>query len=280
MKAGNKMYLRFKDGKAKVLTLSYDDGVVQDIRLIGIMDKYGLKGTFNINTGLYLEEDAVREQYYGRMKLSEAKELYTNSGHEVAVHALTHPFLESLDSTEVIYEITEDRKNIEKEYGTVARGMAYPFGTYSDEVVEILKNCGIVYSRTTISTGNFRMPKDWLRLEATCHHSNPRLMELAKQFVEGDVRWGLPQMFYMWGHSYEFDNNDNWNVIEEFAKYTGGRDDIWYATNIEIYDYVKAYESLQMSYDRKIIHNPSAIDVWAYDKGETFCIKAGETIYR
>ena len=85
-------------------------------------------------------------------------------------------------------------------------------------------------------------------------------------------------MFYLWGHSYEFDNNDNWNVIEEFCEYMGGRDDIWYATNIEIYDYVKAYENLQTSVDKKIIHNPSNTDVWAEHNGKVIKIKAGETV--
>ena len=84
----------------------------------------------------------------------------------------------------------------------------------------------------------------------------------------------------MWGHSYEFDDNDNWEVIEEFAKFIGGRDDIWYATNIEIYDYIRAYNSLQVSVDKKIIHNPSAVDIWVSDSGETFEIKAGETLVR
>ena len=40
----------FPGKKRKVLTLSYDDGVEQDIRLVEIMKKHGLKGTFNINT--------------------------------------------------------------------------------------------------------------------------------------------------------------------------------------------------------------------------------------
>ena len=65
------MYMKLKDGKSKVLTLSYDDGVVQDIRLMEILNKNGIKATFNINTGLYLPEDTVREKYYGRMKFSE-----------------------------------------------------------------------------------------------------------------------------------------------------------------------------------------------------------------
>ena len=108
------MFMKLKDGKSKVLTLSYDDGVVQDKRLIEIMNKCGLKGTFNINSGLYAPENADANRTSGRMTLKEAKELYLSSGHEVAVHALTHPFLESLNNEEIIYEITEDRKNIEK----------------------------------------------------------------------------------------------------------------------------------------------------------------------
>lgn len=274
------MYMKLKDGKSKVLTLSYDDGVVQDIRLIGIMDQYGIRGTFNINTGLYLPEDAQRQSYHGRMKLSEAKQLYIGSGHEVAVHGLTHPFLERLKGEEVICEILEDRKNIQQQYGTMARGMAYPYGTYSDQVVELLKQCGICYSRTVHSTGDFKLPENWLVLDPTCHHADSRLMELAKKFVETKPRqisdnW----MFYLWGHSYEFDGADNWNVIEEFCSYIGGKEDIWYATNIEVHDYVKAYEQLQVSVDRHMVYNPTVTDVWFVEKGQTYCIHGGETLH-
>lgn len=272
------MKMILKDGKRKVLTLSYDDGVVQDIRLIEIMNKYGLKGTFNINSGSYLPEDAVRERFYGRMKLSEAQKLYIDSAHEVAVHSLTHPFLEKLDTAEIIYEITEDRRAIESHYGTIARGMAYPFGTYNETVIDILEKCHIAYARTCKSTYRFDFPENWLTLHPTCHHRDERLEELIKKFLETTNKWNNPEMFYLWGHSYEFDDNDNWNVIEKFAEYAGGHDHIWYATNIEIYDYVKAYERLQTSYDKKIINNPTNIDVWFYDKGEVYCVKAGETL--
>ena len=274
------MLMKLKDGKSKVLTLSYDDGVVQDIRLIGILDKYGIRGTFNINTGCYLAEDAQRERYYGRMKLSEALALYKGSNHEVAVHSLTHPFLETLKKPQILMEILEDRKNIESQYSTLARGMAYPMGTYSDAVVEAIEAAGICYSRTVKSTESFGFPANWLTLHPTCHHNNPRLMELAEKFVTEKPRYVAQNwMFYLWGHSYEFDNHDNWNVIEEFAAYVGGKDDIWYATNIEIYNYVKAYESLQVSVDETIIHNPTTIDLWFHHKGETFHIGGGETLF-
>ncbi len=272
------MKMRLKDGKLKVLTLSYDDGVVQDIRMIGILDKHGIKGTFNVNSGLYLPEDAVREKYAGIMKLSEAKELYINSGHEVGVHTYNHVFLEKLDTAEMIYQITEDRKAIENDYGQLARGMAYPFGTYNQKVIDILEKCHICYARTVNATYGFGFPENWLMLHPTCSHRYEHLDELIKKFVEVPNKFGNAEMFYLWGHSYEFDNDDNWELFEKFCEYAGGHKHIWYATNIEIYDYVKAYERLLTSFDKKIIHNPSAIDVWAEIDREVYCVKAGETI--
>ena len=274
------MYMKLKDGKSKVLTLSYDDGVVQDIRLIKILDQYGIKATFNINSGLYLPEDTQRERFYGRMKLSEAKALYINSGHEVATHALTHPFLDRLRTEEILTEVIEDRKNIEHQYGVLARGMAYPYGTYSDDVIDTLAKCGICYARTIKSTENFQFPENWLEWNPTCHHRNPKLMDLTKKFVEEKVyHFSENWLFYLWGHSYEFDNNDNWELIEKFAAYVGNKEDIWYATNIEIYDYVKAYENLVTSVDQTMVYNPSVIDVWFWHKNEIYCVKGGQTLY-
>lgn len=274
------MYMKLKDGKSKVLTFSYDDGRTQDVRLIGLMDKYGLKGTFNINTGMYTPEDPARQDGDRRMMLSEAQALYKNSGHEVAVHGLTHPFLERLPSPTMLTEILEDRKNIEQQYGTLARGMAYPFGTYSEEVIDCLKKCGICYARTVQSTRKFAFPENWLTLHPTCHHNDAKLMELAQRFAETPVLH--PQdnwLFYVWGHSFEFDRHNNWKQMEKFAEYIGGRDDVWYATNIEIYDYVKAYESLEVSVDETIIHNPTTTDVWFAKGGTVQCVHGGETLY-
>ncbi len=273
------MYIKLKDGKSKVVTLSYDDGVIFDKRLIEIMDKNGIKGTFNINANLYQKEGKKREQGEERLMLSEAKELYIGSPHEVAVHGYNHTFLELSPESEVIYEISRDRESLEKTFGTIIRGMAYPYGTYSDAVIECLKRCGIVYSRTVESTGKFTFPENWLKWHPTCHHIAPNLMELAQKFAENKSRYPMRnEMFYLWGHSYEFDRQDNWHIIEEFCEYMGGRDDIWYATNIEIYDYFKAYNSLEVSFDGNIVHNPTCTDVWFMHDYKTYVVRGGETI--
>lgn len=273
------MYMKLKDGKSKVLTFSYDDGVVQDIRLIEILNKHGLKATFNINSGLYPPEEAVREKFRGRLKRSEAVALYKDSGHEVAVHGVRHAFLSKLSPTEMIREVLPDRESLEADYERVVRGMAYAYGDYNGKVTEILADCGIAYSRTVSSTLGFGFPPNWLTLHPTCHHNSEKLMELADRFVNNAPHYPSQcWMFYVWGHSYEFDDRDNWEVIERFAEYVGGKEDIWYATNIEIYDYVRAYESLLPSADGTRVYNPTATDVWVLLRGKTYCVHAGETL--
>lgn len=272
--------IRFPGGRKKALTLSYDDAVEQDIRLMQILDKHGIKCTFNINTGCFAPEGMVYEPgtIHRRLSKKQSLELYTNSGHEVAVHALTHPHLERMTAAEVAYEIMTDKSNIERDFSTITRGMAYPFGTYNDEVVRTLESCGIVYSRTTKCTEGFGIPADWLRLEATCHHKNPRLTELCDKFLQTDFA-SEPGLFYMWGHSYEFDMHDNWEVIECFAEKMGGREDIWYATNIEIYDYCKAYEQLIFSSDSSLCYNPTAFDLYFGINDKVLMVKSGETVH-
>lgn len=273
------LFMRFPGGKAKALTLSYDDGVEQDIRLIEIMNQYGLKGTFNLNSGCYAAEGTVYPAgtIHRRLSKDQATELYSNSGQEVAVHGLTHPFLEQLPANLCNNEICADRANLEAQFNTLIRGMAYPFGTYSDAVVETLKLNGIAYARTVISSGKFDIPQDWLRLEATCHHNDKRLEELTKQFVEAAPP-RAPWLFYLWGHSYEFESNDNWNIIENFAKTIGRKEDIWYATNIDLHDYVKAYEQLRFNTAVTKVYNPTATDVYFVYNTKAVTIPAGKEI--
>ncbi len=268
--------MSYPGGKTKAVTLSYDDGRTEDKRLIEIMNKHGLKGTFNINTGCFSEEDLDGR---GRMSRKQAIELYTNSGHEVAVHTYTHPHLEDMYTAHVAQEILKDRIEIEKMFGTIVRGMAYPFGSSTDEVVNCLKAAGIVYSRTTESTGWFNIPTDWLRMPATCHHNDPRLPELTDRFLSIEKRsFDTCWLFYLWGHSYEYEGNHNWDIIERFAEKVGNRDDIWYATNIEVYDCVHNFKQLIYNAEGTKVYNPTASSVWIRIDGDAVEIPSGKTL--
>lgn len=271
------LLMRYPGGKRKVLTLSYDDGVEQDKRLIKIMNDTGLRGTFNLNSGLFAEIHK-KGDVHRRMTKDECFEVYSKSGQEVAVHALNHPFLTQIPIGLATSEIIEDRKNLERMFGTVVRGMAYPFGDYNDDVVNALRSSGIAYARTVVSTRNFDQPTDWLRMTATCHHNDPLLEELTDKFLKETPKYSS-RRFYLWGHSYEFEDHNNWNVIENFAAKIGGKDDIWYATNIENYDYIDAFNHLRFDLDCSMVINPTATDICFELNDDLYEVKAGCTLH-
>ena len=272
-------FYRFPGGLRKAVTLSYDDGVEQDVRLMEILDKYGVKCTFNLNSGCWAPEGVVypKGQIHRRMPKSQVEKLYANPNHEVAAHCLTHASLTELSPAEVAWEVLEGRRNLEAMFGGLIRGLAYPFGTYSDQVVEALKATGAAYARTVHSTNDFTVPTDWLRLHPTCHHNAPNLMELCDRFLADPAPF-FNRLFYLWGHSYEFEADNNWEVIEAFCEKMAGHDDIWYATNIQIVDYVNACRRVIASADGRTLHNPTCTDIWADVEGKCICIKAGETV--
>ena len=274
-----KFFMRFPGGKAKAFTLSYDDGVEQDLRFMEIIDKYALKCTFNLNSGITSPEGTVfpKGRIHRVLPASALIEHYGKNGNEVATHGYTHPWLEKLTTSGVVYEIMKDREALESMFGRIVRGHAYPFGTYNDGVVEALRQCGIAYARTVKSTESFELPTDWLRLNPTCHHNNPKLFELIERFKNYD---GIaPKLFYLWGHTYEFEECNNWDRAEDMCREISGRDDIWYATNIEIYEYVKAYESLVFSADMTKVHNPTATEVFFSLNKKEYTIAPGETVF-
>lgn len=272
------MYMRFPGGRDRALTFSYDDGVTQDERLVALFDRYGVKGTFNINAGLFRENQSPRpDKLHVRLSAEEALALYAeNPSVEVACHGYTHAALGRVSSAAAMYEVVEDRRGLESLFGRLVQGMAYAYGTTDDAAVEVLRHAGIHYSRTTVSTRRFDIPKDWLRLPATCHHNDPALMELAESFLA--PKNDSPRLFYVWGHSYEFDANDNWQRMEDFLAAVSGHEEIWYATNGEIYDYVRAYEGLEWSADMTLCKNPGVQDVWVQHSRDCLCIPAGSTV--
>ena len=264
--------MRFPEGRSKALTFSYDDNVRDNVRLVEILNRHGMKGTFNLNSGLYGQNPRY-------MSAEEMTALFADSPHEIALHSATHPFLNQLPTGVAAYEMIKDRESLEKQFNRFVRGMAYPNNSYNDDIVSMLKTSGVVYARTTTSTKRFDIPTDWLRMPATCHHNDPELMELARKFVEKPHKY-LPQLFYLWGHSYEFEDNNNWNVIEEFTEYMSGREDtVWYATNLEIYEYIEDFNRLISRVDGSALYNPTARTLWFYLNKSIYSIKPGETLY-
>ncbi len=217
----------------KAVTFSYDDGVEQDIRLIEILNKYGLKCTFNLNTGLDYDHGTWRydDKFdVHRLNLNDIKDIY--KGHEIAVHGKEHLCLTELESDDLHTELTEDAAGLYRIFEEKPVGMAYPYGAYNDDVVEKLRSLGIMYGRTVNSSYSFDVQTDLLRFQPTCHHDDERLFELAEKFLESNP--DVPQIFYIWGHSYEFEGKNNWDRFERFCSMISGKDNIFYGTNRQV----------------------------------------------
>lgn len=227
------------DKKMKAVTFSYDDGVTQDRRLIEIFNKYGIKATFNINSGLLDTENTLTygEKSVAHNKVSRKEIASLYKGHEIAVHTLTHPHLPALSEEEIIRQVEKDRLDLSELCGYEVVGMAYPGGgvNFDLRVADIIKNhTGVKYARTTVHTFDFEPQKDLYIFHPTVHHNDVKqCLRLIDEFIA--LEGANPQLLYIWGHSYEFDFADNWEFAEEMCKRLSDRPDIFYGTNKEVF---------------------------------------------
>lgn len=259
---------RFPKGKHFAVTLSYDDGNKADRRLVEIFNKYGLKATFNL----------IPSRFDGETVVSSEEIVPLYAGHEIACHTYSHPHLERLPLAGQVREISLGCSSLERLSGRLVRGMATPYGGKNSDTVAAMNAVGIAYCRNAGSTGTLSVPSDFLDWTPSCHHTAaPELIEKFKtQWASQPGCYG--GVLYIWGHSFEFDRANSWELAEQICASLSALSDVWFATNIEIYDYIRAQRSLVMSSDGNIVYNPSATDVWASCGGEAVCIKGGETI--
>lgn len=226
------------NGKMKAVTFSYDDGVTQDIRLVEILNRYNLKATFNLNSELLGKGGNLdilgKRISHKKIKPSEVTSIY--KGHEIAAHTLTHPDMTEMSADEVIREVEQDRLNLSELSGTEVIGMAYPGRqpNYNSRIARIIEDStGVKYARTTICSNDFSPQRDLYEFHPSVFHRDwEQLYKLAEKFIELDPK--SEKIFYIWGHSYEFDINDEWDKFEDFCKFISNRDDIFYGTNKEI----------------------------------------------
>ncbi len=267
----------FPSNKRLALTFSYDDGVVEDRRLIKFFNAHGLKGTFNLNSATFghagraqsLETDA-------RLDACEVAEVY--QGHEVAIHTATHPHLPRLDASQIADEVLRDRQVLEDLVGYPVRGMAYPFGTYNPKVINILRALGIVYCRTVENADPCFPPIEPLAWPATMHHYGNQPSELPERFLKMYENPRAGGVFFIWGHSYEFARKNDWAALDRLFKPLAGKSDVWYCTNIELFDYEAARQRLVIAANRRTAFNPSALTVTLLADGKPIEVPPGQVV--
>lgn len=225
------------NGKKKAITFSFDDGCQQDVRLVELLNKYQLKATFNLNSGLAGSD--LSFPMFGSMitrhivKLEEIKNRY--QGHEVAAHSLYHPNLTLKSDKEVLEEIEEDQKILSSLVGYNVIGMAYPGGDYSEHLVELLKQkTSIKYARTVEKQKGFGLPQDPFTWAQYYWLDNSVDFEtLIDDFLSS--KSNEPQLLAIWGHSYEADAVPNlWEKWERLFAKMSRHPEVFFGTNKEV----------------------------------------------
>ena len=263
--------------RRKAVTFSYDDGVRNDRRLVELLNRHGLRGTFNLNSGKLSADDSGDDAWNVRAR--EVASLY--AGHEVAVHGLRHESWNVTLPAVAAADIARDRLTLEALAGHPVEGSAYPCGGHSKGPAadSALRALGIVHARVVASRDDFAVPADFLDWNPTMHHSRPDAADLARRFLDAaDAAAAEPALFYVWGHSYEFRTEEDWAKMDELCALFGGRDDVWAATNVEICRYVLAFRALRGSLDGRILENPTAIPLWLVAGGRPVVLKPGERL--
>ena len=231
-------------GYKKILTFSFDDGITQDERFINILNKYGLKCTFNLNSELLGKEGnlTIQGKKINHTKIAPEliKDIY--KGHEVASHTLTHPNLTTLSPEEVVRQVENDRSKLSELVGYEVQGFAYPCGGINSNraVADLIKNkTSVKYARTIVHSYNFDVQKDLFLFKPTASltKNKVKLLELCDEFLNSSS--DKLQLFYIWGHSYELDVEDDWDFFEKVCRKLAGREDIYYCTNTEAFEYIK-----------------------------------------
>ena len=257
---------QFPGGKRIAVTTSFDDGVVHDRRVVKAFNEWGLKGTFNLNSGPLGRPSHIAA--------AEVAELYR--GHEVAVHTVSHPSLTMLDAPQIVREVLEDRRALEDLVGYPVRGMAYPNGAYDDRVIAVLRQLGIVYARTVENNWNCFPPREPLAWQTTAHQFHTTPKPVPDRFAEFHANPRSAGLFFIWGHTYEFENR--WADLEKIFKPLAGKPDVWYCTNIELFDYEAARQRLVIAANRASAFNPSALPVTINVAGQLRDVPPGQTI--
>jgi peptidoglycan/xylan/chitin deacetylase (PgdA/CDA1 family) len=253
----------YPNGGHRAITFSYDDGTEHDRRLVAILNKAGLRATFHLNAGTL--------DTPGHLTSAEVANLFLR--HEVAGHTCTHPFPSQQPNEVNLPQVLEDRRTLERLVLRPVRGFSYPFGDFAGGFKDAARAAGIDYARTTLSTGKFHWPEDFMLWHPTCHH-NDRLPERWREFTDARP-WGNLSLFYVWGHSYEFANDGTWDAFETFCKAAAQTEQLWRATNEEVMDYILAVRALRWNVDCTIVLNPSATSVYVRKHGEVRCLRPG-----
>lgn len=198
----------------KIFLISFDDGTIWDRRFVELLNRFGMKGTFNLNSGLddfvwyYEDRFPVRRQ-----TLAQIGDLY--HGHEIASHSLHHHWLNTLTPPQLRREVEDDCAALKKQFSLEQIGFGVPFTACSDREIGIIRKF-VRYIRLSEFSDSFAPPKDPYHIPIHGLYNQSDIRQRIREFADSTLPVSL---FVMAGHSYELEVLDHWGYMEELLQY-------------------------------------------------------------
>lgn len=262
----------YPQGKRKAFNVTYDDGVLQDVRFVELLNHYGLKGTFNLNSQLMEQEfEWIHENGMVVERLSRDAVRHLYDGHEIASHTLTHPYMHDKTEEELMWEIGEDKCRLEALFGREVAGFAVPFSYYDEKIASCVRNCGFEYGRCSEPSHSYSPWQDHYRWKTGIFHLALGFSAFVEGFFQTTEELALCQIV---GHSYDLDAARMWEKMEDIFRRISENEDILPMTHLEIVRYLRAMSMARIT--PELVRNQSEDDLWFRIDGKLVSLRPGE----
>ncbi len=230
--------------KSVLVTTSWDDGHILDMRLAALLKKYGLKGTFYVSPHDH--------EFAADNLLSDQQVTTLAKSFEIGAHTMTHPRLTQISDKKVVKELADSKQHLERVTGTTITAFCYPGGNYAAKHIPLIKKVGFAYARTTkrlslksgpayearTTVNTYNHYQDLWKISKLARFQPRKIYqlfhweELAKFMFDKVQKEG--GIFHLWGHSWEVDGHNDWEKLEAVFEYISGKKDTSYVTNGEL----------------------------------------------
>jgi len=265
----------YPGGKKKAFNITYDDGVEQDARFVALLNRLGMKGTFNLNSEL-LKNGFTWVHPNGMSVKRLSADMVTNlyQGHEVACHTLTHPNMEGLPKEKILWELGMDRYFLQELFGREIHGFAVPFDHYSDLIEECVRECGFTYARISEESRDYVPGQELYRQKAGIFHLADDLDAYVDGFLHTNIELAFGQIV---GHSYDLDAENMWQKMEALLWKIKSDSDVLPVTHLEAVLYWKAMALAKIKENR--IFNNSGQTLWFESGGNILSVEPGKEVF-
>jgi peptidoglycan/xylan/chitin deacetylase (PgdA/CDA1 family) len=228
-----------------VVTTSWDDGTLHDLRLAELLARYGVAATFYVPVRGFAAES--------RLSDADLRSL-ARAGFEIGSHGISHRLLDELDPHDLELEIGGSKEQLEQIIGVPVLTFCYPNGRHNSRVVETVRSAGYAGARTTRMLcsnipDRFRMPTtlqayphrratyvrnavrggNFTQLWQSYSRLCPSWVQTGRNLFQDVV--GSGGVWHLYGHSWEIEREQLWPQLEQLLQYVSGRKGVAYRTN-------------------------------------------------